>query len=315
MRSSNLLNHSHREQFDLDACKTRLEEIGRLLKLGKLNEAEADAARLALLAQPRSTSGGVLGRMLGQGLPAIPRPMLAAIAAFVIVSSIGAARVLLSDPPQATSSDHAIAVAGAADDPLAQLKEYAGSIATEQRASTATAPAAGKMLPDVNTMIDKLAARLEANPKDVEGWRTLGWSYFHTERFEQAASAFSRAVDLDPNSAELKRSYDEAKAKASGSAAPTGDGAAVPHASTPGVLPSSDPGAEIRAMVDGLARRLESSPRDAEGWAQLIRSRVVLGEQQLAATAFRKALEIFKGDPAATDTITATALDLGLKAE
>ena len=48
-----------------------------------------------------------------------------------------------------------------------------------------------------------------------KGWRMLGWSYDHMERYEQAANAYAKAVELDPNSAELKRAYEEAKAKAS----------------------------------------------------------------------------------------------------
>jgi cytochrome c-type biogenesis protein CcmH len=68
-------------------------------------------------------------------------------------------------------------------------------------------------------------------------------------------------------------------------------------------------------MVDGLADRLESSPRDVEGWTLLMRSRVVLDESEVAATAFRKALEVFKDDSAASDKITAAAIELGLKAE
>ena len=68
-------------------------------------------------------------------------------------------------------------------------------------------------------------------------------------------------------------------------------------------------------MVDGLASRLESSPQDVDGWARLMRSRVVLGEREVAATAFRKALEVFKDDQAASGKITAAAIALGLKAE
>ena len=46
-----------------------------------------------------------------------------------------------------------------------------------------------------------------------------------------------------------------------------------------------------------------------------MRSRVVLGETEVAATAFRKALEVFKDDFAASGEITAAAIELGLKAE
>ena len=80
-------------------------------------------------------------------------------------------------------------------------------------------------------------------------------------------------------------------------------------------MPPREHDAEIRSMVDGLADRLESSPRDVEGWTLLMRSRVVLGEREAAATAFRKALEVFKDDSAASGEITAAAIELGLKAE
>src|SRR5262249_32411469 len=79
--------------------------------------------------------------------------------------------------------------------------------------------------------------------------------------------------------------------------------------------PPREHDAVIRSMVDRLAERLESSPRDVEGWTLLIRSRVVRGEREIAATAFRKALEVFKDDLAASDKITAAVIELGLKAE
>jgi hypothetical protein len=46
-----------------------------------------------------------------------------------------------------------------------------------------------------------------------------------------------------------------------------------------------------------------------------MRSRVVLGERERAATAFRAALDVFKDDSAASVQITAAAIELGLKAE
>jgi hypothetical protein len=46
-----------------------------------------------------------------------------------------------------------------------------------------------------------------------------------------------------------------------------------------------------------------------------MRSRVVLGERDVAATAFRRALEVFKDDAAASGKVIAAARELGLKAE
>jgi cytochrome c-type biogenesis protein CcmH len=188
--------------------------------------------------------------------------------------------------------------------------------------------AAGKLLPDVNAMIERLATRLETTPEDIEGWRMLGWSYFNTSRYEEAATAYARAVELDPGSAELKLSYEEAKAKASESdnleiasslqteaVGTGGDGLTVEKiAKSETMFPRKRDDA-IQSMVDSLAGRLESSPRDVEGWILLVRSRVVLGEREVAAAAFRKALEVFKDDSAASGKITAAAIGLGLKAE
>ena len=164
--------------------------------------------------------------------------------------------------------------------------------------------ATGELLPDVNAMIERLAARLETAPQDLEGWRMLGWSYFHTERYEQAATAFGKALELDPGSAELKLSYEDAKAKASGSGNPqitsslqTEAIPSVGKTTAPEAMPERERDAAIRSMVDGLAQRLESSPRDVDGWIHLMRSRVVLGETEVAATAFQKALAGLRGGP------------------
>ena len=127
---------------------------------------------------------------------------------------------------------------------------------------------------------------------------------------------------------ELELSYQEAKSKVSDSdnletASPLqtevagngGDGPSVEKITKSEAMPAHENDAVIRSLVDGLADRLESSPRDVEGWTLLMRSRVVLGEREAAATAFREAIEVFKGDSTALGEIRAAALDLGLKAE
>ena len=309
-----------REQLDLETCKARLEDIGGRLKDGKLNAAEADAARLALLSRPRSSRWG-----FGQNLQSTPQMLFGAAAVFLLVSGIGATIFNVGSAPEAARSAEAIPFQGPDAEMLTNLTDYARSIGTEQPPSTT---ATGELLPDVNAMIERLAARLETSPQDLEGWRLLGWSYFNTARYEQAAAAFERAFKLDPGSAELKRSYEDAKAKASGSGnlevtsssqteavEKRSDGLSGGKVATPEAVPVLERDAAIRSMVDGLAHRLESSPRDVNGWIQLMRSRIVLGEGEVAATAFRKALEVFEDDQAASGKIKAAAIELGLKAE
>ena len=224
--------------------------------------------------------------------------------AFLLVAGIGAATFYLRDSSAVTGSGGTIPLRSGPDgEMLSRLESYVRSTGTEQPVSEA---AARELLPDVNTMIERLAARLETAPEDSKGWRMLGWSYFNTGHYEQAASAYAKAAKLDPNSAELKLAYEEAKAKASGPR--------VAENSKSEATPPGEQDAAIRAMVDGLAHRLESAPRDVEGWTRLMRSRVVLGERGAAATALRKALEVFKDDSAASGRIAAAAMELGLKA-
>ena len=207
---SAMRSQMQRKRLDVETCKARLDDIEARLKLGKLNAAEADAARLALLSRLRSSSWG-----FGQDLRRAARMLIVPAAVFLLVAGIGAVISYVAGSSRGGRLSGPISLAarsGSDGEMLASLTDYTRSIGAEAPASM---PAAGELLPDVNTMIERLAARLETAPDDVKGWRMLGWSYFHTGRYEQAATAYAKAVELDPNSAELKLSYEEAKAKAS----------------------------------------------------------------------------------------------------
>jgi cytochrome c-type biogenesis protein CcmH len=270
-------------------------------------------------------------------------------------------------------------------------------------------------LPSVDEMVQRLAARLIRNPKDTEGWRTLGWSYLNIDRFHEAAEAYARAIELDPDIADLRGDRIEALVaaadgivtseaktaiedtlkldpknvqarfflglaeeqegdKASAFTAWTellkdtdsdeswaadlknriselrrnmdidgGSRRAEPKSVIVGgmrgimtaqggsqkprevrtgpspedvlaaeAMPPADRSLMIREMVDGLANRLEQSPRDADGWIKLIRSRIVLGERKLAKQALARGLNVFADDAGERDRIAAAAQQLGL---
>lgn len=63
-------------------------------------------------------------------------------------------------------------------------------------------PAAPSQQPSVDDVIAKLEAKLAEEPDDAEGWRMLGWSYFQTERYAEAATALKKATTLDPENAQ-----------------------------------------------------------------------------------------------------------------
>ena len=77
-------------------------------------------------------------------------------------------------------------------------------------------------------------------------------------------------------------------------------------------LAPADRVAMIRGMVDGLADRLQKSPRDVDGWIQLIRSRKVLGEAEAASQTLAKALRIFNDAPLDHARIADAARELGV---
>jgi len=68
----------------------------------------------------------------------------------------------------------------------------------------------------------------------------------------------------------------------------------------------------IEGMVESLAARLEESPGDAEGWARLIRSYVVLDQRSEAAASLEKAQAALQADAEGTALVLSAARALGL---
>jgi cytochrome c-type biogenesis protein CcmH/NrfG len=174
---------------------------------------------------PRKTLEGKL-MSTPNGLKRRAGPLRAA-GAILLIAGLGAVAFYMGRGPEAVSPEKTkVSRSEPVNESILRLNDYVRSVETKE---PAVKPAADPMLPDVSTMIERLAARLETKPDDVKGWRMLGWSYFQLERYDEATKALARAITLDPNSADLKLAYEEAKAKASGSnsrlgIAPSGDG-------------------------------------------------------------------------------------------
>jgi cytochrome c-type biogenesis protein CcmH len=97
-----------------------------------------------------------------------------------------------------------------------------GASAVDALAAATLAPGADHLpqkspqasLGNVDEMIARLVERLNRNPNDPEGWRMLGWSYFNTDRFAQSATAYGKAIELDPENADFRSSRGEALVRA-----------------------------------------------------------------------------------------------------
>lgn len=303
------------------SCNRRLKEIELKRAAGDIGDAEAEAARVAIvrqaLAAPRMTQGVFVLPFRG---PAIGYAALGA-AAITAAVALGFSGADIGASVPAWARFHSGTAGMATDDPvLARLQAYSDEMMPGGSSpKVSSTPSGEARLPDVETMISRLAARLAANPGDVSGWRTLGWSYFHTGRYDEARAAYAKAVELDSGNPELIAAYDEAKAKAETAASGAASGATADSAAAAGDgvagLAGAEQDAAIRAMVDGLAARLEHEPRDAEGWIKLMRSRSVLGERETASRALQQALEVFAGDEEPKARISAAAAELGLVAD
>ncbi len=119
------------------------------------------------------------------------------------------------------------------------------------------------------------------------------------------------------------RSYVENRAKEEGvdiskrlpSAAATPSPAPGPtqaQIAAAGQMSDSGRQAMIAGMVDKLAAELKADPRNADGWVQLMRARMVLGEKDQAAASYRDARKAFAGQPAQLAALRQAAQSLSI---
>lgn len=101
-------------------------------------------------------------------------------------------------------------------------------------------------------------------------------------------------------------------AQAAGAPAGVLPGPTADQAATVQALPPAQQQQMIRGMVDGLAERLKSNPKDEGGWLRLMRARTVLGEMNEARQARDQALAAFNTDPAAQSRIKAAAAEMSI---
>jgi cytochrome c-type biogenesis protein CcmH len=399
----------HAPDVHVQRCSVGLDDIERGMRNGTLDAASATRARQVALQDLLAAERNNQSRwwILQGDRSALTIVILSAMAVIALSAFLdtdgGSTGDLNKSTPVATPPQ---------DTEVGGLEAYAQRLAPRALASTLPQEQDKQGLPDVDTMNQRLAARLEKSPGDVEGWRMLGWSYFHMQQPEKAADAYARAVKLRPESAELSLAYGEAlmatsagavtdkavealehtlkldasnvkaryflalaRAQAgkkqealtewralqtevkadnrgdepwvaemrqhmqalanelrvdiSGDATAVGDGARKAGASLAGspprptaevtqsilALPIDRQQGLIRSMVDGLENRLQSAPKDEEGWLRLIRSRLVLGERESAREALTHALAAFADDEQARSRIVAGARDLGVTKE
>ena len=168
--------------------------------------------------------------------------------------------------------------------------------------SAAQIAAATKQSPDQQTamirgMVDGLAARLQQDGSDLDGWVRLVRSYKVLGELDKAQSAISDAQRALANDPEKRKRLDVALKELESGAAVAAVNPPIQQANPPTAPPQHE-GPAIQSMVDRLAERVKKAGSDTEGWIMLTRSYLTLGEKEKAAAAIKDARAALADDAA-----------------
>ena len=185
------------------------------------------------------------------------------------------------------------------------VREHAAALATDMGldpdAVLPPARAVADAPPQVSpaTAAERLAARLEANPKDYQGWIALAEVRAALGDREGARAALDRGAEVYEGAPFVLQQFRQTASALGldGTEAPRGPSAEDIEAA--GEMSAEDQQAMIRGMVESLAERLQDAPDDPEGWRMLARSYGVLGEAEKAVEAHRRLAELLPDDATA----------------
>jgi cytochrome c-type biogenesis protein CcmH len=172
-----------REAANLSVLRDQLRELECDLARGHIGRAQFEAARDELEARVLEDADGA-ALPLAAAAPA----RRAALALGLTIPLLAAALYLTVGNPKA--------------------------LVPEQAAASNSAHALTP--PQIQAMTGRLAARLEENPQDVEGWVMLARSYNVLGRHAEAAAAYARASALLPADAQLLADHADTLAMAQG---------------------------------------------------------------------------------------------------
>lgn len=191
-------------------------------------------------------------------------------------------------------------------------KRLAGFVQAEILANS------GIVNPNAKTAAERLLA-LEPNRVDARMWLALAKEqdgqfaealadYRELIKAPQMTPAMTSAIEVRISAVERLARGETVEPPVAGST----PGGAAPG----GGMPSDAAGqqAMIEGMVARLAGRLAENGKDPAGWAQLMRSYMVLGRKDDAAKALSDARTALGGDAAALEQVNTAAAELGVEA-
>ncbi|MFZ1574339.1 MAG: c-type cytochrome biogenesis protein CcmI, partial [Chromatiaceae bacterium] len=182
---------ANQDQLNIDVFRQQLVELDADLEAGKLEKGQYQDARQDLERE-------LLHDVNGQGARSAPAaPGTAPVTALILALALPAFAVGL----YLAIGDSAI---------IPRLERVAGA--------TASAPDHGaggdQQAASLEIMVERLAARMEENPDQLEGWLMLGRTYVALEQPDKGAAALARALALAPQNPEVMINLAQALATA-----------------------------------------------------------------------------------------------------
>ncbi|CAN5211528.1 c-type cytochrome biogenesis protein CcmI [soil metagenome] len=333
-----------RHRYDEAVFRDQLAELDRDVARGLIAPGEADAAR-------NEISRRLIGAG-GDAEPAAARDHRAVVLASVIAvpliaGSLYAAlgRPELPDTPLAARLEHAVesndalALVAKVEQHLAknpddargwgviapvyrQMRRYGDAALAYQRVLQLSPPTAGtmadygEMLVYANEgLVDQgaeaiFAEALRLDPKEPKAGYFKGLALKQEGKVGDARRLWMSLLASAPNDAAWRPLIEGELAALPENSAPILSQDQIANAES---MSGEDRQAMIRSMVDGLEERLKSNPADLEGWRRLIRSRMVLGDEEKARAAYAKAREQFRNEPDKIVAVDALARELRIE--
>jgi cytochrome c-type biogenesis protein CcmH/NrfG len=169
----------------------------------------------------------------------------------------------------------------------------------------------------MQAMVDKLAERLRINGGDVDNWLMLVRSYETLGQLDNATTAIAQARQAFASDPEKLSYFDQLLSAADSASSTTSTPESVERLENSGpagteIAPTAKQMTMIKGMVDRLAERLKQDSHDVDGWIQLMRSYVVLGQRDQASAAGQRARIALGNDTEARRRLDAGAKQLGV---
>jgi cytochrome c-type biogenesis protein CcmH len=260
------------------------------------NEAGAEAKPDQQAAMIRGMVDGLASRLKQNSLDVDGWVKL--VRSYKVLGEHDKAQAAISDAQEAVAND--FEKRKLLDSGLKKLEGSAVAIA-----NSSVQPASPVALPPqhegdaIQSMVARLAERMKKSPSDPEGWIMLTRSYLSLGEEEKAATSIKDARAALADDVSNLQVFNEALRRfkidgiANVSSAPPASPSAESRAPAQADQQSSD---MIRGMVTHLADRLKKDGSDFDGWLQLLRSYLVLGERNKAVSAAADARQAIGAD-------------------